>query len=62
MPIPGTKSIVHLKENFVAAEIKLDTSVMARLDALINERTVHGGRYNTATQAEIDTETFAAEV
>jgi hypothetical protein len=35
---------------------------MTRLDALINERTVHGGRYNTATQAEIDTETFAAEV
>ncbi len=62
VPIPGTKSIAHLQENFAACEIKLDTRVMARLDALINERTVQGGRYNTATQAEIDTETFAGEV
>jgi hypothetical protein len=29
---------------------------MARLDALINPRTVEGPRYNAAAQADIDTE------
>jgi hypothetical protein len=31
---------------------------MARLDALINQRTVAGERYNPATQAEVDAENF----
>ena len=30
----------------------------ARLDALINQRSVVGERYNPATQAEVDTENF----
>ena len=33
---------------------------MARLDALINQKTVHGARYNAATQPEVDTEEFPA--
>jgi hypothetical protein len=33
--------------------------VAARLDALINRRSIVGDRYNAATQAEIDTENFA---
>jgi hypothetical protein len=32
--------------------------VIERLDALINQKTVSGPRYNAATQLEIDTETF----
>jgi hypothetical protein len=41
-----------------AADISLAPSVVERLDALINERTVGGDRYNKATQQEIDTENF----
>ncbi len=60
IPIPGTTSIEHLRENLGALEVQLDAAAIARLDALINERTVTGPRYNAATQAEIDTEEFAA--
>lgn len=58
IPIPGTTSIEHLEENAGATEVALSADTMARLDALINQDTVHGGRYNEATQAEIDTEEF----
>lgn len=58
VPIPGTKSAVHLEENVAAAAVRLDADTVARLDALINQRTVAGARYNAATQAEIDTEEF----
>jgi hypothetical protein len=53
-PIPGTTSERHLEENAGAAAIRLSDSDLARLDALINASTVHGARYNAATQAEID--------
>lgn len=59
LPIPGTTSVEHLKENFAAQEVDLSAAVRARLDALINQQTVVGPRYNAATQVEIDTEEFA---
>jgi len=59
VPIPGTTRIDHLEDNAAASAIRLDADVVARLDALINQRTVHGPRYSPATQAEIDTEEFA---
>jgi aryl-alcohol dehydrogenase-like predicted oxidoreductase len=59
VPIPGTTRIEHLEENVAASAVKLDATVLARLDALINQRTVRGPRYNPATQTEIDTEEFA---
>jgi aryl-alcohol dehydrogenase-like predicted oxidoreductase len=55
--IPGTTSLVHLEEDFAARDLVLDKTALDRLDALINSNTVHGDRYNVATQAEIDTET-----
>ena len=58
IPIPGTQSLAHLQENFAAGEVTLSEDVVARLDALINERTVKGGRYNPTLQAQIDTEEF----
>lgn len=58
VPIPGTTSVVHLEENLGAADLVLDAETMAQLDALINRHTVHGARYNAATQVEIDTEEF----
>jgi hypothetical protein len=45
-------------ENMGAASLEIDPSGVARLDAIIKERTVVGRRYNEATQAEIDTENF----
>lgn len=58
IPIPGTGSVEHLRENAGAAEITLSAETMERLDALINPQTVHGARYNARTQQDIDTEEF----
>jgi hypothetical protein len=58
VPIPGTTRIAHLEENVAAQALRLDPDLIRRLDALINEKTVAGDRYNAATQREIDTETF----
>jgi hypothetical protein len=56
IPIPGTTSLAHLEENTRADSIKLSVQTIAKLDALINDKTVSGARYNAATQTEIDTE------
>lgn len=59
VPIPGTTQIAHLEENLGADRVKLSPAVTARLDALINQQTVKGRRYNPTVQVEIDTEEFA---
>jgi aryl-alcohol dehydrogenase-like predicted oxidoreductase len=58
IPIPGTTSVAHLQDNLAAARITLSAAQVQRLEATVNRQTVHGARYNTATQAEIDTEEF----
>jgi hypothetical protein len=58
LPLIGTTRMDHLEENFGASEVALSPRTLARLDALINQRTVHGARYVPSTQAEVDTETF----
>ncbi len=58
IPIPGTTSLAHLEEDLGAADVVLPRHAVAELDALINQQTVLGARYNAATQAEIDTEDF----
>ncbi|WP_298231728.1 aldo/keto reductase [uncultured Azohydromonas sp.] len=58
VPIPGTTSLAHLEEDLAAVDVTLDAATLAELDALINQRTVAGARYNAATQQEIDTEEF----
>ena len=59
LPIPGTTSVAHLLDDLGAADVKLDAAVMARLDAHINQHTVHGDRYNAQANSEVDTEVFA---
>lgn len=59
VPIPGTRSVRHMQENLNADSIELSNATVAQLDALINQNTVHGPRYSSAQQAEIDTEEFA---
>lgn len=58
VPIFGTRKMERVEENVGGAAVKLDQSVIERLDALINQQTVAGPRYSDATQMEIDTETF----
>jgi aryl-alcohol dehydrogenase-like predicted oxidoreductase len=58
--IPGTRSLAHLEDNLGADGVRLGADVVARLDALINEKTVVAPRYNAATYQEIDTEQFPA--
>lgn len=58
IPIPGTRSMAHLRDDLGAADITLDAATMQRLEALINPRTVVGPRYDAAAQAGVDTEEF----
>jgi len=58
IPIPGTTSLAHLAEDLEAADLPLSSQVMATLEALINQNTVSGDRYNAQANSEVDTETF----
>ena len=58
IPIPGTTSLSHLAEDLEATRVTLDAVTMARLDALINQHTVVGSRYNAQSNSEVDTENF----
>ena len=58
--IPGTTSLEHLHEDLGADAIQLSPDLQARLEALINQRTVTGARYNPQSSVEVDTEEFSA--
>ncbi|MGA8863184.1 MAG: aldo/keto reductase [Gallionella sp.] len=58
VPIFGTTKPEHLVENVAGASLQLELSVMERLDALVNPRTVSGNRYSNAAQQEVDTESY----
>jgi aryl-alcohol dehydrogenase-like predicted oxidoreductase len=58
IPLPGTTSVEHLRENVGAWDVQLSTSLIQRLDEVINERTVVGGRYGAQSESEVDTERF----
>ena len=57
--IPGTTRIAHLEENAARRDWRPPPEVIAHIDALINQRTVSGARYDAAMQPTIDTEEFA---
>ena len=59
VPIPGTTQRDHLIENLGAADVNLSTEQVARVGALMHDRTVAGARYNATSQSEVDTEQFA---
>ncbi len=58
IPIPGTTSVAHLQEDLGAVDVQLGADVIARLEALINQDTVAGSRYNAQANSEVDTENF----
>lgn len=61
VPIPGTSSPAHMRENAAAAHISLSPATMAKVEALVNAHTVAGSRYPAMMQATVDTEEFEAE-
>jgi aryl-alcohol dehydrogenase-like predicted oxidoreductase len=58
VPIPGTTNLAHLHENMGALNVPMGPDMMAKLNRLFDPDAVSGPRYNTKTQAEIDTENF----
>ncbi|WP_242597513.1 aldo/keto reductase [Billgrantia antri] len=58
IPIPGSRSIAHMRENLAAEDLRLDAATIERLSALLTPDQVAGARYSEALQAEIDTEEF----
>lgn len=59
IPIPGTTSVEHLRDDLGAVDVQLAPELIARVEALINEKTVLGDRYNAQANSEVDTETFS---
>jgi aryl-alcohol dehydrogenase-like predicted oxidoreductase len=58
IPIPGTQNVAHLEENMQALDVPLTPHQVHELDALINQHTVKGSRYNAQSNMEVDTEDF----
>ncbi len=56
VPIPGTRSIAHMRENAASANIVLKPETVVRLDAMINESSVQGTRYTSDRMASTDSE------
>ena len=60
LPIPGSRTVDHMRENLAAEDLRLAPETLARLDAMMTPDQVAGARYGEAQQAEVDTETFDA--
>ncbi|MGM0785979.1 MAG: aldo/keto reductase [Pseudomonadota bacterium] len=58
LPIPGTRSVAHMRENLAAEPLRLAAATLSRLDVMMTPDQVVGNRYDEAQQAEIDTEEF----
>ncbi|MDO9075376.1 MAG: aldo/keto reductase [Rubrivivax sp.] len=58
IPIPGTTSRAHLRENLGAAAVVLSADLMARIDAVFHPTRIAGARYGAQSQVEVDTEQF----
>jgi aryl-alcohol dehydrogenase-like predicted oxidoreductase len=58
IPIPGTTRVEHLVEDLAAADVRLGSDLIRRVEALINQDTVAGNRYSEQANREVDTEVF----
>jgi hypothetical protein len=50
--------VSHLTDDLGASDVKLNAELMAKLEALINDKTVQGNRYSAQANSEVDTEVF----
>jgi aryl-alcohol dehydrogenase-like predicted oxidoreductase len=48
IPIPGTRSVDHLRELAAGSELRLSAADLARIDACLPVGWAHGDRYNDA--------------
>jgi len=48
LPIPGTRSVAHLRESLAGASLRLSDADMARIEAVLPVGWAHGDRYDTA--------------
>jgi aryl-alcohol dehydrogenase-like predicted oxidoreductase len=58
IPIPGTISEQHMRDNFATAQIQLSTAQMQQIEAMIHQGNVVGNRYDAQARIEVDTESF----
>lgn len=58
VPIPGTTRIEHLHDDLAAIDVALDPDLLDRAGDLVDTGTVSGPRYNAASSAEVDAESF----
>lgn len=58
IPLFGTTSLDHTLENLGSVKVKLSADLMARVNDLVNQKTVRGSRYNEQSNREVDTEVF----
>ncbi|HSP57348.1 MAG TPA: aldo/keto reductase [Halomonas sp.] len=58
LPIPGSRSSAHMRENLAAEDIRLTPETVTRLNAMMTPDQVAGPRYSEAQQADSDTEEF----
>jgi aryl-alcohol dehydrogenase-like predicted oxidoreductase len=58
IPIPGTTRVAHLMDDLGADAIQLSPETLSAVEALINQKTVTGDRYNAQANSEVDTEVF----
>ncbi|PZQ64365.1 MAG: aldo/keto reductase [Phenylobacterium zucineum] len=61
VPIPGTTSPDHMREDAAAAGVALSEAIIRRVDDVVNGQTVTGSRYAPAMQASVDTEKMPGE-
>ncbi len=62
VPIPGTRSVEHLRENLFAATLRVSAEVLAEVDSIFLPGAVSGARYQPMMQAQIDTELLPEEL
>ena len=60
VPIPGTSRVDHMIENAAAADVELPEGIVQRIEAQVNQHTVHGHRYSEPMRAAVDTEELEA--
>jgi aryl-alcohol dehydrogenase-like predicted oxidoreductase len=60
VPIPGTSRVDHMIENAAAADVELPEGIVLRIEAQVNQHTVHGHRYSEPMRAAVDTEELEA--
>jgi aryl-alcohol dehydrogenase-like predicted oxidoreductase len=56
--IPGSQNIAHVEENIARWDWQPSAEAITKIDALINQNTVHGDRYSGPMKPTIDTEDF----